>query len=281
MLGDALDEVSLRSDQAEAVSDLGLAMAPFERMVDQTETGVLAALAVDVRAGPIDRTALQGRVDAYVQAQQAFADPFRAALSTLHLFLDPDQRADFADALEARVHEAVSTELSRTRVEELEEALGADVDQRARIDEAFAGLVPALQAERAAVHATIEDFRGDDFDVEEYLPTKDVASRARARAEEIIDATDEILGDLDEAQRHMLADRIEAAANVSEETRRPEPATHEAGPERTGEVGEHMWIRGFGYGPWGRRGVVVAGPGAWFGARIGAFPIAAGWGLGW
>jgi len=283
MLGEALDEVSLRSDQAETISDLGLAMAPFERAVDQSENELLAALAEQVRAGQIDRTALQPHVDAYVQARQAFAAPFQAALAMLHLVLDNDQRADFADALEARIHDAVSTELSRTRVAELEEALGADQDQRARIDEAFAGLVPELQAERDAVHAAIEGFRGDNFDLDQYLPTKDVASRAQARAEDIIEATEEMLGDLDEAQRHMLADRIESAAHVAGETHHRAPVTppHHAVPEKTGEVAQHMWIRGFGYGPWGRRGMVVAGPGAWFGARIGAFPIAAGWGLGW
>ena len=38
MLADALDEVSLRPDQADALAELGLAVAPYEREVDQAES---------------------------------------------------------------------------------------------------------------------------------------------------------------------------------------------------------------------------------------------------
>ena len=81
----------------------------------------------------------------------------------------------------------------------------------------------------------------------------------------------------------MLAARIEGAARVGEQPRQPEPLAppKHADAEETGEAGQHLRVarvRARALGP-SRRGHgrvprVV-------GARVGAFPIAAGWGMGW
>ncbi len=147
--------------------------------------------------------------------------------------------------------------------------------------------MPTIDADREAIHAAIEGFRADDFSLDDYIPSTDVEARARLRAELIVDTTDEILGVLDPDQRDMLAARIEGAASSAAQ-RSPETATAALYDDQagTGEASQHIWIAGYGRGPWARRGVVVGGMGVpaysgWYGVRVGAYPIAAGWGLGW
>jgi hypothetical protein len=54
----------------------------------------------------IDRHALEPRIAEYIAARQAMSGPVRDAIQQLHDKLDAEQRADFADALEANMHRA-------------------------------------------------------------------------------------------------------------------------------------------------------------------------------
>ncbi len=176
----------------------------------------------------------------------------------------------------------MQTEISRTRLDAFEEALGLDDAQKEQILGDFKQLIPSIRAEHHRIHRAIEGFRADTFSIEDYFPATDVAERAHSRAERIIDVTDEILGILDADQTAKLAARIQAAAAVRGQMPpvRPVVPAPAPGSETVGAAQDHIWAVGR-RGPWGRRGVVVGGSGAWYGVRVGAYPVAAGWGLGW
>jgi hypothetical protein len=280
LIGEALSEVDLRPEQETAVECLGNHIEPLEARVDAAEAGILNALSTGVRAGCIDRTALESYVTDYVNARVDVSSDLRTAIDKLHSILDTSQRADFADALEARVHSVRMAILSGERLENLATALQLTEAQKQHILDDLHNIAMALEPERYAIHHAIEAFREDAFAIDNVMPKSEVPERARTRATRLIDMTEGLMKLLDDKQRDKLADRIhEAAVARAPETVEAMPTKSE---EQLGEAAQAWWAgRGWRGGGWGwRRPFVVGAPGCTYG-RVVAYPYAAGWGWGW
>jgi hypothetical protein len=289
MIGEALTEVTLTADQETTVEQLGAKVEPIQAGVDQAESDLLLALAQQVRAGSVDCPSLEPQIAAYVSARESASTALRGAIEELHGLLDADQRADFADALECRIHDAVRA-VTGQRLDDFALALGLSDAQKQEVLADLQQLQPAIQRERSAVHTAIEGFRGDAFAVETYLPASDIAAKARRRADSIIELTGSIFAILDAPQRDKLAARIEAAARVQTDSPEDDTFAVKPGPENVGATQEHFWAaggrRGFvggrgGFVAGGSRGFVAGGSRGFVYGRTRAYPGAAGWGWGW
>jgi hypothetical protein len=283
-IGEALSEVTLNPDQEADVEALGAMVEPREIEVDRAEAALLQALSNQVKAQAINKSALEPEIAAYVAARAQIAEPIRHALEGLHELLDADQRADFADALECGVHDVTREYLSGEKLEAFATKLGLDEQQRQEVRDDFQDLMPMLQHERRTVHAAIEAFRGDSFSLERYFPLEQVAAKARARAERIVDVTDSIMSVLKPDQIAKLAMAIGDAARAKEEKNPGSaPGEEKKGQENVGTA-KQPWragfVRGGWYGRWARP-FPVGGARFFYGHRVGAFPVAAGWGWGW
>ena len=288
IIGESLSEVTLRPDQEAAVEELSKQVEPLEIKVDDAENALLLALADQVAAGKISRDALESEIAAYATARQEVSGELRSAFERLHDLFDAQQREDFADALESRVHDVRLAILDGERLDDLSQQLELTEAQKQKILEDLQAIAPMLEHQRVKLHEIVEAFRGDTFSVEELLPQSQVPERARLRAERIIDLTATFAGVLDAAQREKLAARIREAAQArGDEPGEGEPtgpAEHEQGEEHAGHAAQHVWVAGgVRRGPFGgvRGGVVVGGARGFAFRRTRAFPVAAGWGYGW
>jgi Spy/CpxP family protein refolding chaperone len=286
MVGEALAEVTLNADQEADVEALGNTVEPLQREVDKAEAGILSALAEQVKEGKIDRAALEPEISRYITARVQIAGPIRNSLEALHEILDENQRADFTDALECTVHDVTRNYLSAERLDAFAKKLGLDEQQMKDVKEEFAELVPMIRSERNDVHAAIEAFRGDTFALDRYFPRGEVAARAAKRAVRIVDATEALVRILNPEQVMKLAKAIDEAARVQEE-RATAPSKEMKGEEEVGTA-QQPWRAGFVRGGWygGRwaRPLPVYRPwgaGVWYGRRVAAYPVVAGWGWGW
>jgi Spy/CpxP family protein refolding chaperone len=280
MMGEAIAEVTLLPDQEAKVEALGNEIEPLQAQVDHAENAILSALADQVEAGRIDDDALGTLVDDYVAARRQVSPEIRRIVEDLHAILDPDQRADFADALESEIHDVRLAILSGERFDAFAKDLGLDADQIATIEEGLKDLEPGLSSQRNTLHQIIEAFRGDDFSVEQILPLGDVSDRARGRAERIIHLTASLLDVLDPAQRAKLAEHIREAAQARSE----DASTDAVDGAPTSAAIERLWAGARAWrGPFGgvRGGVVVGGAPRYYYGRTFAYPYAAGWGYGW
>jgi hypothetical protein len=218
-------------------------------------------------------------IAAYVSARVNLAPALRSALEELHAMLDADQRADFADALESAVHEAVMGTAIDERVATFSAEMGLDEPKSRKLREGLEQVRPVLKAERSQIHEAVEAFRGASFAVEPYLPLADVAPRAEQRAERIVELTEALMGMLDAEQRGKLAAHIREAAEGRAEAAEGSGMRPQAA-ERVGSAEGHVWA-GAVRGPRGGRAVVVGRAGGFYGRRAGAYPVAVGWGVGW
>src|SRR5262252_10064082 len=110
LIRQALAKVSLRADQQQQIDQLAAQAAIRHAPIQQARQALAGALADQVQAGAVDRTALKPRLDALQLAIEQSRPADRVALLALHHLLDPAQRNQFVDALEAqfrgRPHEA-------------------------------------------------------------------------------------------------------------------------------------------------------------------------------
>ena len=280
MIGEALAEVGLRADQEATVESLGAEVEPLQALVDQAESEILRTLADQVKADRIDPLTLEPEVQAYAAARLSASTTLRSTLEELHALLNPDQRADFADALESRLHEAIAATTCGEMLARFAERLGLSEAQNQKLDDSIQQMMPALRAERRGLHNAIEGFRGDSFSIEQHMPKHEVLAKARRRAERIIALTESLMNTLDAGQREKLAARIDEAAHARGDEMSDEP--HARG--HLGIATDHLWAAGrVVRGPFGgvRGGVVVGGSAGFYGNRARAYPVAAGWGWGW
>ena len=100
-IADAIGQVALRADQRATIeqmaTDAETRMAPAVK----AREALVLAIADQVQAGTLDRTALQPKIDALVAAHEATRPLDRAAFEKLHDLLTPDQRLAFVTAMQA------------------------------------------------------------------------------------------------------------------------------------------------------------------------------------
>lgn len=104
LVADALSQVPLRADQRAEIEQMAKDAQARHTATASAHAAVMQALAAQIEAGKIDRAALQPQVDAAVNAATAAQPADRAAFQRLHDLLTPEQRAQFADAIQAQVH---------------------------------------------------------------------------------------------------------------------------------------------------------------------------------
>jgi Spy/CpxP family protein refolding chaperone len=220
-----------------------------------------------------------------VAARTKLTAPLRSAVESLHDILQPEQRADFAEALECRIHAVTQAIQSTDTLDDFATQMGLTDAQKAMIRDEMMDFKQSLLSERESLHDAVESFRGDTFSVEEYLPQSEVAGRATSRAKAFVDVTFAILSILGPTQREGLAARLANAATKSDE---PEAKAVQplitAGPEHVDTAAQLLWAAGrVRRGPYGgiRGGVVVGGVGGYYGRRVGYYPPNLGWGYGW
>jgi hypothetical protein len=104
LIREALSKVTLRADQKTTIDQIAADAKARHAPIQQARLALASALADQVQAGTVDRTALQPKIDALMQAIQQERPAGIAALVRLHDLLDGTQRNQFVDALESQAH---------------------------------------------------------------------------------------------------------------------------------------------------------------------------------
>jgi Spy/CpxP family protein refolding chaperone len=216
MIGDALAEVHLRPDQAAAVDKLYKQVRPLQDEADGIMQTLLLALADQVQAGHVDDEALDPTIEAAAVARKGLIVAIRGSLEQLHLILDPDQRTDFVDALEARIHEVLAANAPERRFEDLATELSLNDVQKQEVHDALDQLVTMMRAAQREAHQVLEALRGDTFSLEQIQPERDILPKVEARVEMIVEAAESITDVLDSAQQAKYADEIRKLAHAQE-----------------------------------------------------------------
>ncbi|WP_438034144.1 Spy/CpxP family protein refolding chaperone [Sorangium sp. So ce204] len=274
LLRAALHELDLSDAQEATIEGAleGLRDGAKERPKDGA---VFAALAEGVRAGKIDRAAIEAKLPDAGRAAEERHARVAGALSTLHATLTKEQRRQLVDAIAAKLdgrgkrgprggeHHRGGMGGPGMRGGPLGHLLaGLDLrdEQRAQIDKALEAARPRdadrvgrkedHAARRAEMRARLETFAADRFDANAFLPRPPAGEKMgpRAHLDRMVGALAAIVPILDEAQRKALAERIEKGPAAV----RPERGERGPGP------GRHGGMRGPGPG---MRGPGPGGPG--------------------
>ncbi len=102
---DALGDVPLRPEQRPQIEALAKDAEARHQSSRDAKNALVTAIADQVQAGTLDRAALQPKIDALQAAMKASKPLDAAALEKLHAVLDPEQRAAFVAALQAKWHD--------------------------------------------------------------------------------------------------------------------------------------------------------------------------------
>jgi hypothetical protein len=148
LFGEAVADVPLRAEQRAAIEKLAQEAKARHEALSPMRKEIALALADQVDAGSIDEAALAPKVDAAAAQWSKVQAEDRRAFEALHALLDADQRAAFANAVEARASEHRGRFLGRLA--------GKGVATNAA-----EGAAPAADRARA---------RGDSPDAADFLP---------------------------------------------------------------------------------------------------------------
>ncbi len=229
---DALSKVCLTDDQRGAIEQLGREVRPKEEAVANARHALLTTLAEDVRSDNFDDAALKSKVDDVVKARKESSPGLRKALEDLHGILDSNQRAQFADAIDARIDQMKSA--SKSWADKLSTDLALSDEQKTRVRDVLDTTKSDRESDRDRVKAVFDAFKGDQFNVDQIAPESDVEARARARTESMVRCAREIAAVLTADQRSKLADKIESKAERNSAGRNPSGGTQGTGTQNTG-----------------------------------------------
>jgi Spy/CpxP family protein refolding chaperone len=234
MVGLALTNVTLRDDQRaqieKLVADTEARVAPIE----SARHDLRLAIAAQVEAGAIDRAALQPKIDAVVSASAVAGPAHKAAMVELHAILDANQRAQFADALEAQIeahHDAEQSEHAERhgrgdRMAEWAKDLSLTDAQKEQIKDAMHARFAAMRAQHAGDHkgehewkrsgephgpgAMLESFKSDTFAMPDHFgaPHGDPSAFVTKMVEHKLGFIETVLPILTPEQRTLAAQKI-------------------------------------------------------------------------
>ncbi|WP_437896776.1 Spy/CpxP family protein refolding chaperone [Sorangium sp. So ce124] len=224
---------------------------------------VFSALAEGVRAGKIDRAAIEAKLPDAGRAAEEHRARVAGALSTLHATLTKEQRRQLVDVIAAKMDERGERGprggkqggehhrgdrggmggpgMRGGPLGHLLAGLDLRDEQRAQIDKALEGARPSdadrdgrkedHAARRAEMRARLETFAADRFDANAFLPQPPAGEKMgpRAHLDRMVGALAAIVPILDEAQRNALAERIEKGPFAGRPERGPGPGMR--GPE--------------------------------------------------
>ena len=226
-IGDAMGDVPITASQRAAIESLASAADARHTATRAARHDLTLAIAAQVQAGAIDRTALQPKLDALVAALKQAQPADRAAFEQLHGLLTPDQRTAFVDAIEARIGEHVGKAKGMHGLHQWAADLNLSDAQRAQIKDA---LHRAWQA-KAGGHEGHEPwgeakehgqklmaaFKQDRFVMDEVAPPRDVAARAQTMSDHLLGVAQIALPILTPEQRTIAAQKLRDRAEAMDE----------------------------------------------------------------
>ncbi len=242
-VADALATVPLRADQRVTIEQMAKDSETRMEPARKARGDLMTAIADQVQAGTIDRTALQPKIDAVAAAHQAAQPGNRAAFEKLHDLLTADQRLAFVNAMEAehggQQHQG-QREGMRGRMNQWATDLGLSQDQQdqiktkmqARWQAHFAGTVTGadptnavqdghMMAEGHKMHAQykamLEAFKGDTFKMDQVAPAQDHHEMANGMAGHMLGMLETALPVLTADQRNIAANKVREHATKFEE----------------------------------------------------------------
>lgn len=226
MVGDALGEVSLRTEQRTAIEQMASDAETRHAPSLAARTDLMNSFAAMVEAGTIDSAALQGKVDVVASNLEQIRTDDRAALLKLHDLLDKDQRDEFADALEKQFKAKHGDfREGHAKLKELGAGLNLTDDQKDKIKDV---LKESFKDARKDMKAHFKDFKGrgkaldafreDKLDLDKAMPPIDIKSTAHLAAQHIGDTAQKLLPILTPDQRKQVADKLRTMAAQGDAT---------------------------------------------------------------
>ena len=218
LAGEALGEVPLRADQRALIEKLAVDADARQAAVRAARQDLKLALADQVAAGQIDRTALQPKIDAVGTAALSAQTADRAALTQLHSILDTSQRSLFVNALESRVHGHFHNHggMGGMGWKDRWAELNLTDDQATQIQAIVHDSFSAHHGEwkGALDHGKnmLEAFRGDTFAIDQVAPAMDVRAKTAEMTGRFVDIAQRVLPILTADQRATAAQKLHARA---------------------------------------------------------------------
>jgi hypothetical protein len=204
----ALTEVRMRPDQAVAARKIGAQIAPMEAVSRATGNALVLALADQVEAGKMNGLALAPMIKALAVTKENLLLTIRDVLDRLHVLLDDEQRADFADAFEHGIHLNVALMSDPKRIDERLSDLALDEVQKQELHYVHEALVGMTKVDRHNAHRGIEGFRGEMLSLETMYPRRDIPAIVRARLATAFELLKGFVDILDSKQRSLLAEHL-------------------------------------------------------------------------
>lgn len=234
LLKTALDELELSDAQKTAIKG-ALDKLHEDKGEHPRDPAVHAALAEGVRAGSIDKAAIEAKLGPMESGIEEHRARMAEALSTLHATLTKEQRRALVDAISAKMEEKGARGpkgegpkgerggwgdhgMKGGPLGHMLGDLNLTDEQRSKIDEALEASRPseadreekkeAFEAMRAEMKARIEGFAADSFDAKAFL-AGDAKKGPRAHLDRMITSLAAIVPILTPEQRTSLADKLE------------------------------------------------------------------------
>lgn len=222
VVADALGDVPLTAAQRATVEKMATDTETRHAAARAAHKDLMLAVAGQVQAGAIDRTALAPKLAAIVSAMQAAQPADRAAFEQLHALLSPDQRVAFVDAMEARAGERKGAMHDKHPLQQWAADLQLTDDQKTQIHAAM------KQRWQAAGHdgpggpmaehhqqgkQMLAAFTKDRFVMDEVSPPKDVAAHAQHMADHMLGLAEVALPILTPQQRALAAQKLRDRAD--------------------------------------------------------------------
>jgi Spy/CpxP family protein refolding chaperone len=217
---EALAKVSLLPEQRPSVEQLGREAQARHEPIQQARIALRGALADQVAAGRIDRTALKPQLDALLSAIEQARAGDRVALGRLHDILDKNQRSQLVDAIEAEFHGkghhphdgagglrrwASDLKLTDQQTDQIRDALKAKfAGQREAMKEQFRSM-------REQGKKMLEAFRQDQFTLDTNAPLFG-RDKAEHRIERMLEVAEVAVPVLTPEQRAIAAQKLRTGA---------------------------------------------------------------------
>jgi Spy/CpxP family protein refolding chaperone len=224
-VNEALGEVDLRPDQRAQLAALAADAEARQLVALAARKDLGTALAAQIGKGTLDRDALSAKVSAIALAMTDAEPKDRSAFEAVHAILDPDQRAQFVDAMES---DAKSSHLLGAvmnlaapsihgrgmggPMHQWAEDLKLSDEQRATFEQL---LSEAHHEMKGSSHhgprqgkMLLEAFRADTFSFDAVSPAEDIGAKAAAMTAHVLDVAEKVLPLLTDEQRGIAAQKI-------------------------------------------------------------------------
>jgi Spy/CpxP family protein refolding chaperone len=226
-MGEALGEVPLTASQRARIEAMARDFEARHAIAQTARKDFMLALAAQVEAGHVDRSALQPKLDTLSTALQNARPADRASLEELHALLGADQRAAFVDALQARTAEGKNEGRGHHPLKQWADDLKLSEDQRAQIRTALHSRTEATEdrehpGAEAHPHAdanrhgakVLSAFKEDHFVLDEVAPARDMAKGAGKMGNHVIGLAEVAVPVLTADQRTLAAQKLRERANA-------------------------------------------------------------------